>query len=113
MAKKKKREAPSLVCKFANGDGVPCGSSIAWIPGVSYPVNPGRIEILLYEEGSPRVEGVTIKGDHCWGRKREPGEDGRVVEIWTRHHCEFARVPGPVKQWGIDRSLGEREEEGG
>lgn len=115
--RKRKRSAPPAACRFTGPDGEPCGAPIAWIPGVSYPVNPGRIEILLYESGSPRVEGVTFKGDECWGRRRLPEEDGRVVEVWTRHVCDFKRgkrigppAPDPSKKWGVDRQLGEGDE---
>ena len=109
--RRRKRSSPPLVCRLVDGSGRACGAPIAWIPGVSYPVNPGSVEILLYEEGSPRIQGVTIKGDECWGRRREPGEDGRVVEIWTRHQCDFAGRPAylppdPEAKWGIDRSVG-------
>lgn len=117
--RKKKRTKAPPVCRFEGPDGRLCGAPIAWIPGVRYPVNPGRIEIILWGEGSPRIEGVTLHGDECWGRKREPGEDGRVVEVWTRHICEHRDAgrraprpaPDPSKKWGVDRSLGEPEDE--
>lgn len=113
--KRKRGKAPDR-CRFGDGDGRICGAPIAWIPGIKYPVNPGAIEILLYEEGSPRIEGVTIRGDECWGRRREPGEDGRVVEVWTRHVCDFKQGrrigpnPDTREKWGADKATEENEE---
>jgi len=109
--RKPRHSSPPLLCRLTDGEGRACGAPIGWIRGVSYPVNPTKVEILLYEEGSPRIEGVTLKGDECWGRKRQPGEDGRIVEIWTRHRCDFSsrpgvRTPDPGEKWGIDRSVG-------
>jgi hypothetical protein len=105
-----------LVCQLARPDGRPCGAPIGWIPGVRYPVNTGSIEILLYEKGSPQIHGVTIHGDECSGRRREAGEDGRVVEVWTRHICEHKSgrplppAPDPEQKWGADRAAGGDEE---
>lgn len=114
--KRKRRSPPPLRCRFADDAGVPCLAPIAWIPGVAYPVNPGKHEILLWEEGSPRIEGVTLAGDECWGRKRKEGESGRVADVWTRHVCERgqgkrspAPAPNPGDKWGADRASGETD----
>ncbi len=116
--RRKRRSPPPLVCQIAGSDGRTCNARIAWIPGVAYAVNPGKIEILLYESGSPRIEGVTLQGDEVWGRKRKPEESGRVAEVWTRHTCEHKAgrpvprpAPDPERKWGADRAAGQEADE--